>query len=46
MANQQLFNTQPHQANTSILTHNEAGGVAYSLSAKQQLAQLAATACF
>ncbi len=46
MANQQLFNTQPHQNSISTLTHNEAGGIAYSLSAKQQLAQLAATACF
>ncbi len=46
MANQQLFNTQPHATPSPALTHNEAGGIAYSLSAKQQLAQLAATACF
>jgi len=45
MANLQLFQTQRGALLPSATTLNEAGGVAYALSPKHQLAQLAATGC-
>ena len=40
MANTNLFATKQH-----AMTRNEAGGLGYALTAKQQLAQDAATGC-
>lgn len=45
MANLQLFQTQRGALLPSVTALNEAGGVAYALSPKHQLAQLAATGC-
>ncbi|MGJ7608939.1 vWA domain-containing protein [Variovorax sp. LT1R20] len=45
MANLQLFQTLRGALLPSATTLNEAGGVAYALSPKHQLAQLAATGC-
>ena len=45
MANLQLFNTRRGAQLPAVDALNEAGGVAYSLSPKHQLAQLAATGC-
>ncbi|ADU39266.1 vWA domain-containing protein [Variovorax paradoxus] len=45
MANLQLFQTQRGALLPSANALNEAGGVAYALSPKHQLAQLAATGC-
>jgi len=45
MANLQLFNTRRGVQLPAADALNEAGGVAYSLSPKHQLAQLAATGC-
>lgn len=45
MANLQLFQTQRGALVPSATVRNEAGGTAYALSARHQLAQLAATGC-
>jgi 60 kDa SS-A/Ro ribonucleoprotein len=45
MANLQLFQTRRGALQPSANALNEAGGVAYALSLKHQLAQLAATGC-
>lgn len=45
MANKNLFNTVLHALLPKADTVNEAGGLAYELSPKAQLAQLAATGC-
>ena len=44
MANTTLFQSVKTRL-TAADTHNEAGGIAYTLTPKQQLAQLAATGC-
>lgn len=44
MANTTLFQSIKNRL-TKTDTHNEAGGIAYTLTPKQQLAQLAATGC-
>ena len=44
MANTTLFQSIKNRF-TKTDTHNEAGGIAYTLTSKQQLAQLAATGC-
>ena len=44
MANTNLFQSIKNRF-TKTDTHNEAGGIAYTLTPKQQLAQLAATGC-
>ena len=44
MANTTLFQSVKTRLTTAD-THNEAGGIAYTLTPKQQLAQLAATGC-
>lgn len=44
MANTTLFQSIKNRF-TKTDTHNEAGGIAYTLTPKQQLAQLAATGC-
>ena len=44
MANTTLFQSIKNRF-TKTDTHNEAGGIAYTLTHKQQLAQLAATGC-
>lgn len=44
MANTTLFQSMKTRS-TAANTHNEAGGIAYTLTPKQQLAQLAATGC-
>ncbi|HZW06448.1 MAG TPA: hypothetical protein VFF65_04935 [Phycisphaerales bacterium] len=45
MANKHLFNTLLHALLPKANVQNEAGGVAYELSPKAQLAQLACTGC-
>ena len=44
MANTTLFQSMKTRL-TAANTRNEAGGIAYTLTPKQQLAQLAATGC-